>query len=285
MTERLLHLLGGKGFNREMCEQLKKNAICEILGPGTEIPSETEAENPASAASTGAVGSGEGQRNSAAAQGAAPRGPGPETEVGEVDGGRGEEDGVLDVASIVASGKTSEFLAQKEKEKEDRAAKARDKKAALAEAAAADKKAKLPNSQKPKVSFYYHERKALADLASTNGSHPPSADHSLGEGGAADGAIGQEGDGNAAIAAGPEKADSGQGSNGTVFVRKEIEVGRERFEAASDDALRTIADAVHRAILSVPEISKRSELWDSLIIVGNGSKVRGEYIEWIKSLC
>lgn len=56
--------------------------------------------------------------------------------------------------------------------------------------------------------------------------------------------------------------------------RKEIEVGTERFQAASK-VLDVIADAVHRTILSVDDVSKRGELWDSLIIVGNGSRIRG----------
>ena len=58
------------------------------------------------------------------------------------------------------------------------------------------------------------------------------------------------------------------------IARKEIEVGTERFQAASQ-VLDIIADAVHRTILSVDDVSKRGELWDSLIIVGNGSRIRG----------
>jgi actin-related protein 9 len=58
-------------------------------------------------------------------------------------------------------------------------------------------------------------------------------------------------------------------------IRREIEVGTERFQAASGGILERIADAIHRTISSVEEVNKRSELWDSLIICGNGSKIRG----------
>ena len=57
--------------------------------------------------------------------------------------------------------------------------------------------------------------------------------------------------------------------------RREIEVGTERFQAASNGLLDRIADAVHRTVLAGTESSKRGDLWDSLIIVGNGSRVRG----------
>ena len=135
MTQRLFELLSGKGFTSDVCEQLKKSPICEILPPGTEMPAEAEANvtaaNPATVASTGASGPGTGQRGSIAAQGGAPRGPGANTEVGDADEDRefkeGEDDeGVLDVAAIVASGKTSEFLAKKEREKAAKAAAKKD---------------------------------------------------------------------------------------------------------------------------------------------------------------
>ncbi|KAK0947949.1 Actin-like protein arp9, partial [Friedmanniomyces endolithicus] len=57
--------------------------------------------------------------------------------------------------------------------------------------------------------------------------------------------------------------------------RREIEVGLERFQAASGGVLDRLADAIHRTVQSCPDvngINRRSELWDTLIIVGNGSK-------------
>ena len=287
MTQRLHHLLDGRGFTTDVCEQLKKSPICEILPPGTELPAEAEApttvSNPAAAASTGASGSGTGQRGSIAAQGGAPRGPGVNTEVGDADEDRefkeGEDDeGVLDVAAIVASGKTSEFLAKKEREKVAKAAAKKD----AADAAAVAKERSLPNSKRVKASFHYHERRPLEEL-NMNGKR------------AMDGENGQDGgepkrqktpepvvDGttqtteNAAAARREErKEERRRNREGTAFIRKSADVGLERFQAASGGILDHIADAIHRCILSYPDISKRSDLWDSLIILGNGSKVKG----------
>ena len=58
-------------------------------------------------------------------------------------------------------------------------------------------------------------------------------------------------------------------------IRREIEVGVERFQAADGGVLDRIADAVHRTISSVEEHNRRGELWDNLILVGNGARVRG----------
>ena len=61
----------------------------------------------------------------------------------------------------------------------------------------------------------------------------------------------------------------------TGSIRREIEVGPERFMAGCNGTLEKIADAVLRAVSSVDEVSKRSELWDSLVVCGNGAKLRG----------
>ena len=284
MTQRLFDLLSCKGFTRDMCEQLKRNPICEILPPGTELPAETEVINPASVVSTGATGSGDGQRGSIAAQGGAPRGPGSNTEAGDADEDRefkdGEDDeGVLDVATIVASGKTSEFLARKEREKAEKAA----NKKAAADAAAAVKEARLPNSRRVKATFQYHERKPLEEL-NANGKRGID-----GEGGQQGGEakrqktpeLASETDPltleNAAAARKEErKEERRRNREGTAFIRKHAEVGLERFQAASGGIIDRIADAIHRCILSFPDPSKRSDLWDSLVILGNGSKLKGE---------
>src|SRR6266536_322681 len=113
MTQRLMELLASKAFTRDMAEQLKRSPICEILVPGTPLPGTGEAEevvsNPAAAASTGATSSGPNVKITEA-----PRGPGPDTADGDEDYVNGEDklvddDGVVDVASIVTSGKTQEF--------------------------------------------------------------------------------------------------------------------------------------------------------------------------------
>lgn len=58
-------------------------------------------------------------------------------------------------------------------------------------------------------------------------------------------------------------------------VRREVDVGIERFQAAECGILTTIADAVYRIISRVDDIPRRQELWDNVIIVGNGAKVKG----------
>lgn len=241
MTRRLLHLLEHQGVDEIMCEQLKRSAICEILPAGIELPGNgqevVEAANPAAAASTGAMDSGADARDvDGSKPGQAPRGPGPGTEVGE-EGGNGEEEeneGVLDVASIVAKGNASEFLAKREREKTEKAAA---RKAASLEAA---RPVRLKNSERQKATFTYEE-------------HIPY------EAGVMNG-------------------------NGSTLSRKrkrDVEVGVERFMAASpgsgmnDGILDTIAATIHSTIMAVPDVASRSTLWDNLIILGNGSRVRG----------
>ena len=296
MTQRLLELLGGKGFTSDVCEQLKKSPICEILPLGTEMPAEAETNasvsNPGAVASTGASGSGAGQRGSIAAQGGAPRGPGPNTEVGDADEDRefkdGEdEEGVLDVAAIVASGKTSEFLAKKEREKAAKAAAKKD----AADAAAVAKEKSLPNSKRVKANFHYHERRPLEELnmngkramdgeSGQDGSEPKR--QKTPEPGAE--SITQTTENTAAARREERKEERRRNREGTAFIRKSADVGLERFQAATGGILDQIADAIHRCILSYPDISKRSDLWDSLIILGNGSKVKGRspgFLVWL----
>ncbi|KAL8912287.1 MAG: hypothetical protein Q9171_002659 [Xanthocarpia ochracea] len=284
MTQRLLELLSKKGFTRDMCEQLKRSGICEVLPSGTAMPGETEMEdtnvNPAAAASAGANAAGLKGRGSVADSVAAMRvGAGGADGGDDAQDGEGEDnEGVLDVATIVASGKTSEFLARKEKEKAEKAEKAAAKKAAQ-EAANAPKQAKLPNAKRMTATFHYTERRPLEEL-NHNGKRP------LGSGN-------QNGEGEAKRPKTPELQDSGgktelervstssnqtngqQNGETTALIRTDVEVGVERFQAATGGILDQVADAVHRCILSVPEIGKRAEFWDNLIIVGNGSRVRG----------
>jgi actin-related protein 9 len=275
LTLRLLEKLKPKGFNREMCEQLKKSSICEILPVGVPLPGSTQTNgktatitNPAAAASTGATGSGSA---AAAAIGNVPRGPGADTEVGDEPAADDENEGVLDVASIVAGGRMTEYLARKEKEKQEKAAA---KKKGVDTAAVTAKPNRLPNSKREKATFMYEDHELLDTLKGMN----------LGSKGIADA--------QAALDEGPQQRsgddveqNTGADANGTAEIvtptsrsgpiRREIEVGVERFQAASGGVLETIADAIHRTISALEDVSKRSELWDSLIICGNGSRVRG----------
>ncbi|CAG8393176.1 unnamed protein product [Penicillium salamii] len=226
MTDRLVELLGPKGFTREMCEQLKRSNITEILPPGTPLPGAAatarQGVNPAAAASTGGPD----------ANDSAPRGPGDGTQTGTEANNDDEEEGVLDVAAIV-SGNTTEYLANIEKEKTTNKKGAVDPKAA-----------RLPNSKKEKASFQFEGFVQLEDEKAT--------------------------------ASGPRQ-----------YVRhtRDIEVSVERFLLTSPRSnagdrltggiLEDIATQIHHTILAVPDATKRSELWDSLIIVGCGSKVKG----------
>lgn len=218
MTERLLDLLTSKGFTRDMCEQLKKSAVCEILPASTPLPTASPTAKEPELAKPAAT---------------QPPGKGPEMARNEDD-----DDGVLDVATIVASGNTSEFLAKREKEKAEKAAA---KKGAAAEAAA-QRLARLPNSKKEKVTFQYDE---VVTIDTTE--------------------------------------ESQDGTSPVMRQRREVEVGVERFQCVSTDEnkdggygiLDKLAAQIHHTILSVPDATKRSELWDSLIILGNGSRIKG----------
>ncbi|MCJ1351422.1 MAG: Actin-like protein arp9 (SWI/SNF complex component arp9) [Icmadophila ericetorum] len=256
MTQKLLELLSPKGFTRDMCEQLKRGPICEILPPNTPLPSETDqinnsanSMNPAAAASASANGLLNGLRTTA------PKGTLTSNIVPTDDGDQEvidgvENDGVLDVATIVASGKTSEFLAKKEREKAEKAA----AKKAAADAAAAPKPARLPNSQRVKATFTYIAP-TYPKEATGQETIQQESEHNI------EGADGMNG---------VRKEEKRRKESS----RKEIEVGTERFRAA-EEILDRIADAVYRTIQSVPEVSKRSSLWDNMIVVGNGSKIRG----------
>lgn len=278
MTERLMQLLKGKKFSREMCEQLKKSPICEVLPPDMELPSGITSEkeppsNPAAAASTGADGSGPGQRNNPASLGEAPRGPGPGTEVGS-DAKDGEDnEGVLDIASIVTGGNMTGFLEKKEKEKVEKAA--LKKKGADAVAAAA-KPVRLPNSRRAKSTFVYEDyalHNAMKDM-NVNGKRMAEMQAAMDNGPSKRQKTPEPGATEAEQTAIDLLQDQEQPPQSGA-IRREIEVGTERFQAATNGVLDRLADVVFRTISSVEEINRRSELWDSLIIVGNGSKVRG----------
>jgi len=309
MTNRLFELLGPKGWTKDMCEQLKKSSFCEILPAGTPLPGSADTQqstsNPAAAASA--------EANSSAPSVKITEAPRPvDTDLGDDDGDIADkvvdDEGVLDVASIVASGKTQEFLAAQEKKKAMAASRKAAKDARDAADAATAKPVKLPNSKRERVMFHYQERKAPEELEQANlngkptttedqpkkqktpepapapapetaeGNSSSAPTNPSGEA-AADSSISVEDQATkreqikAAKREERKKAREGQIDPG--LVRREVEVGTERFMAASGGVLDIIADAIHRTVLSV-EVGKRSELWDSLIIVGNGCKVRGK---------
>jgi actin-related protein 9 len=279
MTKRLVELLNGrKGFSRDVCEQLKKSSICEILPPDVDMPGEEPAsaggaENPAAAASTGADGVAPGQRKHSIVD--LPRGPGPGTEVGE-EKRLEDEEGVLDIASIVTGGNMTEYLAQKEREKQEKAAAKQQKKASDAQQQAPSRPARLPNHKRSRNTFMYEDF-ALHDAlkkAGTTSQGMADMQSALG-----DGPNKRQKSPEPQSAVSDKPADAGldgiidKGPSGGI--RREIEVGPERFQAATGGILERLADAIHRTIQACGDVNKRSDLWESLIIVGNGSKVRG----------
>ncbi|UNI21769.1 Feruloyl esterase [Purpureocillium takamizusanense] len=163
-TQRLLKMLQGKGFSRDMAEQLKKSTICEVLpyAPGedalVELPREVTAGAPPSSSAPAAAAAAAAAAISSTAPAAAPsEAPKPAADYGgDEDEGtdkNGDEDGVLDVAAIVTSGQTKEFLAKKEKEK---GKPGRKPKGAEGDAAPA-KPTRLPNAKRTHNTFFYEE--------------------------------------------------------------------------------------------------------------------------------
>ncbi|CZT04853.1 related to actin-related protein [Rhynchosporium graminicola] len=295
MTRKLKELLKSQEFTRDMAEQLKKSTICEILPPGVPLPGTVAADvpvegdsNPAAAATTGASSSGPDVKITEA-----PRVPfldDVDEEFG-IDDRAVEDDGVLDIATIVTSGKTQDFLAKKEKEKAERAAarKADREAAKEAAAAAAAKPLRLPNSKRPRATFHYEEfvkdasnaKRQKTPEAATTVDEPLSAVEPKPDDGippVEGAAVSNEDDAarrenNKAVRK-EEKRKALEDKDPSIS-RKDIEIGIERFQAASDGYLDAIADSVYRTVLSVNDISKRQEAWDALVICGQGSKVRG----------
>lgn len=204
MTERLLELLEPKGFTREMCEQLKRSDITEILPAGTPLPGST----------------------ATAHQGAIPAASDSNNESAPAEGAdsNGDEEGVLDVAAIV-SGDTSEYLANMEK--------SGTKKGGV--------DPKLPNAKRPTATFQYEE---FVEMEGTPAGGAKRYRRNL----------------------------------------RELSVGVERFRSATPrqnagpfvaaDIMERLAKQVYDTIQECDR-AKHSDLWDSIIIVGGGSKVQG----------
>jgi actin-related protein 9 len=259
LTDRLMEVMKGrKGFGRDFCDQLKRSGICEILPSDAEILRVDGSHKPAGSGAAGDV----------------PRGPGPGTEVGEQK--LEDEDGVLDIASIVTGGNMQEYLAQKEREKADKAA-AKHKKGTEAQSATAAKPVRqLPNSKRQRNTFMYedfnlHNAMKKAGMSGQNMSDMHTA---LGEGPNKRQKTPEPASAVSEVAADGGLETAQDGSSGSIF-RREIEVGPERFQAASGGILDRLADAVYRTVQSCNDVNKRSDLWDNMIILGNGSRVRG----------
>ncbi|TLD31108.1 hypothetical protein PspLS_02868 [Pyricularia sp. CBS 133598] len=314
-TRKLQSLLKDKEFTYEMAEQLKKSPVCEVLPYAAENPLlvELPTENastgpvPPPAAVLQAA-----QEAPATVEPARP--PVTTADV-EEDDEAGEEkaanndDGVLDVASIVTSGQTKEFLAKKEKEK---AEKQKGKKGAKGQEgdAAATKNARLPNSKRMKATFHYEEvvreeAPLPADVESKpveTTDFPATGQEATAEANGASAGESSEAkpsDGSAAPAASngetkePEarpadaplsffpsaEAPAAPAPSGTERavkrIRRDIEVGLERFNFADRAEIDRIVTAIYKAVQGIEDMYMRPACWEHLVFVGNGARVRG----------
>lgn len=322
-TKKLLELMQDREqtFTHDMAEQLKKSQICEVLPYAAD--QSTLMELP-TASDTGQV--------------SAPSAPAPTpvpapaaaasgTTVGDApvvtdtdDGVPGEEktgdnDGVLDIANIVTSGQTKEFLAKKEKEKAEKAKAG--KKGKAQEAADANKPTRLPNSKREKNVFHYEEivqEEPFAPAPQANGAVqeveekdeaapapepapvPETAPAPAPAPAAA--APGEEAKPDAPPVE-PEQPKDQQSSGDPLKidnflpppeatsapaapsepqsrrVRRDIEVGLERFKFADRAEIDRIATAIYEAVQNIGDMYMRPACWDNLVFVGNGSRIRG----------
>lgn len=291
MTQRLLELLGSRGLSREMCEQLKKSPICEILPLGTPLPGSSappenvKSGNSATAASTGADDSVTQQRYTATAMGGAPRGPGQNPDFGMDDQQKEEDDneGVLDVASIVASGKMNEYLERKEREKAEKLAA---KKKGVDAGHIPPKPVRLRNAEREQNTFYYEDHALLDALKGSklDSNSVAEVQAALDEGPSkVNGSVATNQNRARTDSTSPTTTDAlpfgstanHDDSNALSPIRRELTVGTERFLCATGPLLPTLTSVIYRTILSVPSPTARVALWDSLIIVGAGAAVRG----------
>ncbi|KAK6532341.1 Actin-like protein arp9 (SWI/SNF complex component arp9) [Arthrobotrys megalospora] len=295
-------------FTEEEIDQLKRSNICEILPPGVPIPGEEDADRDALLRPVEPTTIGMGDLAQPKAL--------------DDEGNEEEEEGVTNIAAIVASGKTQEYLAKKEKEKAD-------KKAGLA---AGEKR--LPNYKRETNSFLFVEKVHDSVIENGKADHPveipdgermdvditpatttnePKPANEAPTAVGADGSLqasseAAKTDSEASKAAPDGEANkSGPSLMESMFSatkddddakraqekalrreekkrqeaaqsgekRREIEVGTERFKAAEGGILEAIADAAHRVVSSADNYNMRSECWNSVIIAGNGCRVKG----------
>ncbi|KAK7721371.1 Actin-like protein arp9 [Diaporthe eres] len=290
-TLKLKKLLENKGFSYEMAEQLKKSQICEVLPyaadqPGLmELPSASGTSQQTAAAPTG-------QPAAQAAAGTTSDLPvGADAEDGATGEDKGpDQDGVLDIANIVTSGQTKEFLAKKEKEKQERAKAG--KKGKGQDAVDANKPSRLPNSKRVKNVFHYEEivheepapppakaaeQEKESVVPPANGEEPkveapageaekPAGDQPSGDAFKVDNFLPPP-ESTAAPAASSEPQ--------TKRIKKDIEIGLERFTFADRAEIDRIATTIYRAVQEIGDMYMRPGCWDNIVFVGNGSRIRG----------
>ncbi|PKS08914.1 hypothetical protein jhhlp_003527, partial [Lomentospora prolificans] len=304
-TQRLLDLLKDKGFNYDMAEKLKKSGICEVLAYNPDVPGymELPKENldPAGGA---ALGAGNDPIKVAAEASRPPIVLDEEDVSGESKGV--DEDGVLDVATIVTSGQTKEFLAKKEKEKGKTGKRGKGQ-----DEGQNARNIRLPNSKRMCNVFHYEEviheevpkpkpappapaaAPAPAAPPTTvieNGVEKPASTDEASKKEAEDamkvdapdapnGPASTSTEPNAASASDAPKPVEDEGPVETELqaklVRRDIEVGLERFLFADREQIDRITTLIWKTIQSIPDMFMRPACWDHIVIVGNGSRIRG----------
>jgi actin-related protein 9 len=281
-TRRLVKLLEAKGFDHQMAEELKKSAICEVLPYAPEQPElmELPAETDSAILATAAATVSEGPKIVEPTKGVV-------VPVGDDDLGINgdakdtEDDGVLDVANIVVSGQTREFLAKKEKEKAEKGKpgrKPKDKENAVADAA---KAARLPNSKRLRNMFHYEEV-ITEDVPAAQ----PAKDNGVKEAataeGVTEGETGEAPKAETAVEEQPQPADAQPTETAvtatervTRRVRRDIEIGLERFQFADRAEIDRIVMAIYNAVQGIEEMYMRPGCWENIVFVGNGARIRG----------
>jgi len=307
-TRRLLGLLGDQGFDYEMAEQLKKSNICEVLpyAPESNDLMELPVEGAPAATTTAATGTGAAAPAVGTSTGQGPQivttAPPPAAEEdAELNGVEKavNEEGVLDVASLVVSGQTREFLAKKEKEKAEKAKAGRKGKGQEPESAAA-KAGRLPNSKKLKNTFHYEELVTedvvVAPPPKENGAAATTKDVDMADASAPTTAPTtappEEGENPPAPPAEPaaptaapetkeepptkeEEPSEPVTERQTRRVRRDIEVGLERFQFADRKEIDRIVATIYRTVQSIEDMYMRPSCWENITFVGNGVRLRG----------
>ncbi|KAK4202831.1 hypothetical protein QBC40DRAFT_346757 [Triangularia verruculosa] len=305
-TRKLMELLKDQGFDHEMAEQLKKSPVCEVLPYAAddkelmELPTEGGSTAGSNGTATSSAAPVEGPKIITTAAGA-------DDDLG-LDGEEKvvNEEGVLDVASLVVSGQTREFLAKQEKLKAEKAKAGRKGKGQETDAAAAAK-ARLPNSKRVKTIFHYEElitedvpvaapvvpapaapapaeNAAPTDVEMAD-SNAPSAAPAVDSGAkAGETAAKPEGEQTQSVAGAtdpptaapaPETAAPPATERISRRVRRDIEVGLERFLFADRKEIDRIVDTIYRTVQDIDEMYMRPGCWENVVFVGNGARIRG----------
>ncbi|KAK4189269.1 hypothetical protein QBC35DRAFT_462136 [Podospora australis] len=324
-TRRLMELLKDQDFDHEMAEQLKKSNVCEVLPYVPDAPELMELPTAESAAATAAsvpvvvTSSGEGPMMVTTSTA-----PATAEDIDATLNGEDkviDEEGVLDVANIVASGNTREFLAKQEKLKAEKAkaGPGRKGKGQESDASAAAKPVRLPNSKRVKAIFHYEESitedvpiappvtappkengAAAAPAAPKDvemaGADAAPAPPTEGEDAKKDDSAPKPEDGAVKEETKPEEQPKPESApteptaeapaaaaqeepvpteRVTRKVRRDIEVGLERFLFADRKEIDRIVTTIYRTIQNIDDMYMRPSCWENVVFVGNGARIRG----------